>query len=34
LRRAREDLSRALVQAGLDDSPPELPDMRSHARAR
>jgi RNA polymerase sigma-70 factor (ECF subfamily) len=32
LRRAREDLSRALVHAGLDDSTPTL--MRSHARAR
>jgi RNA polymerase sigma-70 factor (ECF subfamily) len=34
LRRAREDLSRALVHAGLDDSNPQPSDMRSHARAR
>jgi RNA polymerase sigma-70 factor, ECF subfamily len=34
LRRAREDLSRALIHAGLDDSAPPLRDMRSHARAR
>jgi RNA polymerase sigma-70 factor (ECF subfamily) len=34
LRRAREDLSRALVHAGLDDSTPQPRDMRFHARAR
>jgi RNA polymerase sigma-70 factor (ECF subfamily) len=34
LRRAREDLSRALVHAGLDDGTPPLRDMRTHARAR
>lgn len=34
LRRAREDLGRALVLAGLDDGNPQLRDMRPHARVR